>query len=104
MKTATIHENRIADVIGRPAARLVIEVPEPSPPVPDAVLTYYVEAGADGGHERESLFLALEDYARIGIDRGTLTALATTYDADGEPERQWKAEYREELERWGAWK
>ncbi|RTL26391.1 MAG: hypothetical protein EKK55_07830 [Rhodocyclaceae bacterium] len=104
MTTKTIHDNRIADVIGRPAARLVIEIPQPSPPMPEAVVTYYVDAGANGGTEREALYLALKDYARVGWQHGTITALATIYDANGEPECQWKCEYREELERWGAWK
>jgi len=104
MTTKTIHDNRIADVIGRPAARLVIEIPQPSPPMPEAVVTYYVDAGANGGTEREALYLALEDYARIGIDRGTLTALATVYDADGEPDRQWKCEYDDEAKTWRKWR
>lgn len=104
MTTKTIHDNRIADVIGRPAARLVIEIPQPSPPVPGAVLTYYVEAGHRGGKECDDLYIALKDFARIGWEYATIMALATTYDAEGEPVQQWKAEYRDRVKVWGAWK
>lgn len=113
MTTETIHANRIADLLGRseidhpqprPAARFLLEIVPPLSPVPEAKLSYYVEAGAHGSKERDWLFQVLADYARIGTGRGRLFALATTYDADKQPMQQWKCEYDDEGKTWGRWR
>ncbi len=108
MTTKTIHDNRITDLLGtRPAARLLLEVPQPSPPVPNAVLTYYVESYRDGaGHEHQALYLALEDYRQLGSRWSEIRALATVY-SDFEPDeiaQQWTATFDDRQGAWGAWR
>lgn len=99
-----IHDNRAADLLGQFAARFLMLVAPPTVPVKDAKLAYYVEAGEGGTEERKSLTLALADYVWIGTRRGTLTALATTHDDDGEPAQQWNAIYLDSVGKWSAWR
>lgn len=73
-------------------ASVTLEVPEPTPPHPNAVVTYSVEAGDDGREERPFLRQALEDLANVGRNRGTLTAWTTTMRC------QWYGDS------WSAWR
>lgn len=111
MTTETIHANRIADLLGgspnRPDVIVTTRVPQPPiPPDATAELSYYVRGyyGLPDGKERAAIYEAVRDLVNCGMRNHTLTALATTYDADGEPMQQWKCEYDDQSKTWGKWK
>lgn len=112
--TIDIHANRMADLLGgspvpatRPDAIITTRVAHPpSPPVAEAKVTYFAKGyfGQPDYVERENLYEAVRNFIYGGIRSYVLTALATTYDADGEPDRQWKCEYDDEANVWEGWK
>lgn len=104
MTQQQISKIRTEDLFGKPLAMFTVQVPQPLSPVGCAVLTYYVQRGSTAGQEQDALYKAVKDYVRFGTLQSTLYALATIYDADGEPQQQWKAEYDDEKKAWGEWR